>query len=214
MHATTTMTTRRCASCRCEYRRKRPNSASASPPPTASIPQPLVAVIVPFREQKQQNRKAQLDAFERHMTKFLHGRRFVIFVVEQSDDGRAFNRGALLNIGFVEAQCLAGAVPLASVIFHDVDLLPSSGLLRWYLEPPTAGRPTHIAAPSAWGKYAMPGYEEVFFGGVTALHPPDFARANGFPNEYWGWGMEDDQVRVCMRPPPKPRTRPPSRARS
>jgi hypothetical protein len=59
----------------------------------------------------------------------------------------------------------------------------------------------------------MPGYEAVFFGGVTALHPPDFRRANGFPNEYWGWGMEDDQLRLrveasgglahgVLRPPP------------
>ena len=37
---------------------------------------------------------------------------------------------------------------------------------------------------------------QVFFGGVTALHPPDFKRANGFPNSYWGWGME-----VCAQPP-------------
>ena len=130
------------------------------------------------------------------MGKFLSGRRFVIIVVQQTDDGRAFNRGALLNVGFVEAQRLAGSAELASVIFHDVDLLPSPGLLKWYLDPPEPGRPTHIASPSAWGKYAMPGYEAVFFGGVTALHPADFGRANGFPNEYWGWGMEDDQLRL------------------
>ena len=95
------------------------------------------------------------------------------------------------------AQRLAGSEKmLASIIFHDVDLLPSAGLLPWYTDPPICGRPTHIAAPSTWTKYAMPGYEEVFFGGVTALHPDDFERANGFPNEYWGWGMEDDQLRL------------------
>ena len=42
----------------------------------------------------------------------------------------------------------------------------------------------------------MPGYEEIFFGGVTALHPADFEAANGYPNDYWGWGAEDDQLRL------------------
>ena len=128
------------------------------------------------------------------MARFLRGARFIIIVAEQTDDGRAFNRGALLNAGFQEAQRLA---PLASIILHDVDLLPSDGLLRWYTEAPAQGRPTHIAGPTTWAKYAsMQGYEEIFFGGVTALHPPDFESANGYPNDYWGWGMEDDQLRM------------------
>ena len=186
-------TTSRAGALRRDWRTRKP----PAPPPTAPPSQlPLVAIVVPFREQAQQDRKAQLDAFVKHMTQFLRGRRFAIVVAQQSHDGRSFNRGALLNVGFVEARRLAGAAPLASVVFHDVDLLPSPGLLKWYLEPPSAGRPTHIAAPSAWGKYAMPGYEAVFFGGVTALHPADFGRANGFPNDYWGWGMEDDQLRL------------------
>jgi hypothetical protein len=124
------------------------------PRPASSLP--LFAVVVPFREQQLQNRKKQLDAFVQHMTKYLRGRRFVLIVVQQSDDGRAFNRGALLNVGFAEATRHAGAATLSSIIFHDVDLLPSPGLLKWYLEPPVTGRPTHIAAPSAWGKCTPP----------------------------------------------------------
>jgi len=53
--------------------------------------------------------------------------------------------------------------------------------------------PVHLAG-SGWGKYDMPGYD--FFGGVTAFHPCDFDACNGFPNDYWGWGMEDDQLRL------------------
>ena len=178
-------------------------TVQAAPSIPSRFTQPLFAIVVPFRESPQQDRRAQLNAFEQHMTKFLGGRRFVIVVVQQTDDGRAFNRGALLNVGFIEAQLHAGGdTPLASVVFHDVDLLPSPGLLRFYAEPPLAGRPTHIAAPSTWRKYAMPGYEAVFFGGVTALCPADFKKANGFPNEYWGWGMEDDQVLAHPAHPP------------
>ena len=42
----------------------------------------------------------------------------------------------------------------------------------------------------------MGSYEDVFFGGVTAFHPKDFEACNGFPNNYWGWGLEDDQLRL------------------
>mmetsp|Transcript_20201 Transcript_20201/g.51447 ORF Transcript_20201/g.51447 Transcript_20201/m.51447 type:complete len:152 (-) Transcript_20201:300-755(-) len=42
----------------------------------------------------------------------------------------------------------------------------------------------------------MGSYEDVFFGGVTAFHPEDFVSCNGFPNNYWGWGLEDDQLRL------------------
>lgn len=159
----------------------------------------VVGILVPFREQREQDRAAQLRAFVEHMSRFLHGggrARFIIVVAQQSDDGRAFNRGQLLNVAFREAQRSAAPAPLASAIFHDVDLLPSTSLLRWYQEPPAKGRPTHIAGPSTWRKYDMPGYNAVFFGGVTALHPADFEAANGYPNHYWGWGAEDDQLRL------------------
>jgi len=110
--------------------------------------------------------------FLQHMTNFLRGARFAIVMVEQSDDDRKFNRGQLLNIGFVEALRHADPGELISAIFHDVDLLPNDALLPWYLEGPKRGRPVHLAYPATWDKYAGMGkYEDVFFGGVTAFHP-------------------------------------------
>ena len=67
--------------------------------PAAATPRSCIAVIVPFRDQLEQDRSAQLKAFEQHMTAFLKGGRFVIIVVRQSQDGRKFNRGQLLNAG-------------------------------------------------------------------------------------------------------------------
>jgi len=40
--------------------------------------------------------------------------------------------------------------------------------------------------------YKMP--YSTFFGGVTAFSTDDFIGANGYPNVYWGWGGEDDDM--------------------
>lgn len=32
------------------------------------------------------------------------------------------------------------------------------------------------------------------FGGITAFSTADFIGANGYPNVYWGWGGEDDDM--------------------
>ena len=32
------------------------------------------------------------------------------------------------------------------------------------------------------------------FGGVSALSPAHLQQLNGFSNQYWGWGGEDDDM--------------------
>jgi len=71
-----------------------------------------VAIIVPFRDlHAAQNRAKHLKAFIPHMVQFLSKQKkdglvsdFHIYIMEQSDDGRKFNRGKLLNIGFDMAK--------------------------------------------------------------------------------------------------------------
>jgi len=159
-----------------------------------------VAIIVPFRDlHVAQRRKEHLNRFIPHMENFLSSQegiyRFHVYIIEQTDDGRKFNRGKLLNIGF-DLAC-KDEVNLGfcfdSFIFHDVDLLPVGSVIGgYYAKYPR--RPIHIAR--CWNRYnANPKY----FGGVVAFSKADYQRIDGFPNIYWGWGGEDDELQIRVK---------------
>jgi hypothetical protein len=111
---------------------------------------------------------------------------FHIYIIEQSSDGRKFNRGKLLNIGFVQAQ----RDDCKIFIFHDVDLIPSDNLLTSYTADPGPTGPVHIAR--LWDRYSK---NPDYFGGIVSFSESQFRQINGFPNNYWGWGGEDDEMK-------------------
>ncbi|MEE6467715.1 hypothetical protein FKM82_008024 [Ascaphus truei] len=46
-------------------------------------------------------------------------------------------------------------------------------------------------------QYSLPYW--TYFGGVSALTPAQYMRINGFPNTYWGWGGEDDDIAMRIQ---------------
>jgi DNA-directed RNA polymerase subunit H (RpoH/RPB5) len=164
-------------------------------------------IIVPFRdipeEQKTsdtQDRSKHLKQFKEHMITFIpkliaHLREkgieseFDITIIEQSQDGNMFNRGALLNTAY-HLTCDGDDTKYDSYIFHDVDLLPNDNLISAYAGPYQRGDIAHIA--SEWGRYKNLGK---YLGGVTLFGSYVLSLINGFPNNYWGWGGEDDELR-------------------
>ena len=60
---------------------------------------------------------------------------------------------------------------------------------------PIAGRRAAALAGSALTPSLLPRlpYNE-FFGGVSGLTVEQFQKINGFPNAFWGWGGEDDDL--------------------
>lgn len=135
-----------------------------------------LAIIVPYRD-----RGEHLAVFRPHMRKYLRAENAHVFVVEQRGDA-PFNRGKLCNVGFLES---AG---YSHVVFHDVDMLPVEVS---YAETHGA---THLATAASQFEDLMP-YPD-YFGGVTMFDRASFARINGFSNNYWGWGLEDDDLRI------------------
>ena len=127
-------------------------------------------IVIPYRDRK--------DHLTCILTRF---EAFPVVVVEQEDQHR-FNRGALLNIGFNEALT-QGAT---RVILHDCDLVPDDNLLAMYKEQ--WPRPiVHFGA-----RFRRYNDSRTYFGGVHGFHVDAFP---GYPNQFWGWGGEDDALR-------------------
>ncbi len=135
----------------------------------------MMGIIVPYR-----NREEHLSKFLPHMDKFLKDSAYKIFIIEQSED-KPFNRGKLLNVGFDLAKETCDYM-----CFHDVDMLP---LKADYAFPET---PIHLATAVEQFNFDMP--YPTYFGGVTLFNIKDFEAVNGYANEYWGWGAEDDDL--------------------
>lgn len=141
-----------------------------------------IAVIIPFRDLSEDKfRTKQLQQFLKHFKTFLQGYNYHIFIIQQSNDNRRFNRGQLLNIG----MDITTKLKYDSLITHDVDLLPNIDMLPYYVIK------YKIPAHLGWrwkSKYNF----WTFFGGIVVMTPTLCKITNGYPNDSWGWGSEDD----------------------
>lgn len=137
-----------------------------------------LAIIVPYRD-----RPNHLRTFIKYMSDFLPQNgieEFQIFVVEQSDNG-PFNRGKLLNIG----SKIAIDEGFDYLCFHDVDLLPIDVDYSYPKYPTSLVSKVENKEGDILFRY---------FGGVTIFNTEDFVGINGYSNNYWGWGFEDDDL--------------------
>jgi|TARA_Y100000361_G_scaffold101445_1_gene91203 hypothetical protein len=136
-----------------------------------------LAIIVPYRD-----RQKELDVFLPHIDSFLKDKNvnYQVIVIEQRDE-RPFNRGKLFNAAFDLIKD-----EFDYFCFHDVNLLPMVDECDYSYKE----KPTHLASVIDDSYYP---YEE-FIGGVFIMTKEDFQKVNGFSNEYWGWGYEDNDL--------------------
>tara|TARA_B100000795_G_scaffold268030_1_gene254128 strand:- start:980 stop:1732 length:753 start_codon:yes stop_codon:yes gene_type:complete len=130
----------------------------------------MTSIIIPYR-----NRKKHLDFFLRYTAPLLqkHIDNCEIIIVEQTG-GKLFNRGKLLNIGFMETEYCNYFVT------HDVDLNPfEKTIKKFYLNE---------FEDDVQGIYT-PATDTL--GGIVKFSKETYYKVNGFPNDIWGWGMED-----------------------
>jgi hypothetical protein len=136
--------------------------------------------IVPYRQ-----RESQQAEFIANMPAILDSQlgvgRYAIWFIHQLDN-RLFNRGALLNIGFLEARRrYPESYRQIQLVFHDVDIRPlTPGILDYSTRSGAARHPYGDARPQ-WGG---------ILGCFCILTGADYEKAGGSPN-FFGWGGED-----------------------
>ncbi|NBV27834.1 hypothetical protein EBS02_02280 [bacterium] len=135
-----------------------------------------LSIVVPYRDRAEHLSKF-IPTLEN--SKFLSDLDYEILIVEQETQ-KPFNRGKLLNVGFI---CSTEADYFC---FHDVDMLP---IISDYSP---INNPTHLAAEAEQFDFKLP--YNGYFGGVTLFDKNSFQKINGFSNDYWGWGAEDDDI--------------------
>ena len=141
-----------------------------------------LGVCVPYR-----NREMHMHEFIPKVGKYLknQGIDFQIYIVHQVDD-KLFNRGATKNIGAkhaFEEGC-------DYVVWHDIDMIPEEGGGCDYSYP--ADAPRHIATKIQQMNYELKYHE--YFGGAVLFTKEQVEATNGYSNDYWDWGMEDDDL--------------------
>ncbi|XP_022046857.1 beta-1,4-galactosyltransferase 2 [Acanthochromis polyacanthus] len=140
-----------------------------------------VAVIIPFR-----HRENHLKYWLHYLHPILRRQKidYGIYIINQLGE-ETFNRAKLLNVGYTEALKDA---EYDCFIFSDVDLIPMDDRNLYHCYD----QPRHFAI--AMDKFGFRLPYAGYFGGVSGLSKKQFLKINGFPNEYWGWGGEDDDI--------------------
>lgn len=134
-----------------------------------------LSIIVSFRK-REEHLKVFLDVIKNRVKE-----NFDVLIVEQ-DNEKPFNKGKLSNIGFDIKKNSSDYF-----CFHDVDMIPQEDVDYSYTETVT-----HLASKVSQFSYKLPAYD--YFGGVILFNKGSFEKINGFSNDYWGWGGEDNDL--------------------
>ena len=127
-------------------------------------------ILIPYRD-----RKEHLDYFINNLSLLLykHLNNLKIVIVEQGND-KKFNRGKLLNVGFMEYK-----ENIDYVYNHDVDTIPSEDTIK----------NIYTLVNEDVIRLSVP--HPISLGGIIKMSKENFIKVNGFPNNIWGWGIED-----------------------
>ena len=140
-----------------------------------------LGVCVPYR-----NREEHMNVFVPHVSNFLDkmGIEHTIYLAHQNDE-KLFNRGLMKNIAAKHAfddGC-------DYIVWHDIDMIPEDDSCDYSYNPDS---PKHLAVRISQSDYGLKYYE--YFGGAVLFTKEQVMATNGYSNDYWDWGMEDDDL--------------------
>lgn len=127
-------------------------------------------IIIPFR-----NRDEHLKYFIENTVPLIktHLPNSKVVVVEQNE-GKLFNRGAILNVGFKEYK------DKTKYFFtHDIDMNPTPEIVK------------SVYVRENINVLRIKSPHDTSLGGISKISHDTIFDVNGFPNYIWGWGIED-----------------------
>jgi beta-1,4-galactosyltransferase 1 len=137
-------------------------------------------IAIPFR-----NRDNHLKYFIKNTVPLLqqHLPNSKVVVVEQNE-GKLFNRGALINVAFKEYENKT-----KYFFAHDIDIIPSIEVIK------------SIYTKKDIEMFRVKSAHSTSLGGIVKVKHDIIFNINGFPNNIWGWGIEDRALyyRCCMK---------------
>lgn len=155
-----------------------------------------IAIILCYRNTKDNSRLLQKNKYLYIMNNILRGLcEYKILVVEQNYVNK-FNIGKLKNIGF---DYLTNKLNenFDNFIFSDIDMLPDSNLIDYYFKI------TDSMNILAWKGTRYNNYDKKhnkpFAGGVVSFTDKAFKKINGYPNNFYGWQGEDDNLLLRLQ---------------
>lgn len=156
-----------------------------------------LAIIVAFRDKPlDQNsqgagRLQNLREWTPYMCNFLNTTLLGpvdIYIVEQTQAG-PFNKGGLFNVGYH----MALERDSDYFVFHDVDHVPENPLNTYEY----SSEATHLCA-----RTSQFGYRDTHggsLGGALLMPRHVVSSINGYSNNFWGWGGEDDDINARLK---------------
>ena len=133
-------------------------------------------IVIPYRN-RETHLKYFIDNTVPLIEEYLPSTKVV--VIEQ-EEGKEFNRGCLLNVGFNEYENNT-----KYFITHDVDINPKELTLKNYYNK-------YVSDNDILGIYTSVCDT---LGGIIKISNNNIFKINGFPNDYWGWGAEDKALK-------------------
>jgi hypothetical protein len=101
-----------------------------------------------------------------------------MYTIAEQEQGAAFNRAKLLNVGFINAESNNFS---SNYLLTDIDLWPNDSSTVDYRNI------RHNVIRHPYG-------QDRGLGGFILMKSEVFKKLNGFSNKYWGWGGEDKDL--------------------
>lgn len=144
-----------------------------------------IAIITIYRNTPDNKRWMELKQFIKKIKVLLKYGQIDLFIIEQSQDRQPFNIGKLKNIGFQKA--LEHNPFYSFFIFSDIDIIPDKKLCSYYFNLIEG-----ISCLATRGTIYNNRNGSCFMGSCIGIDRKSFEKINGYPNNFWGWGGEDE----------------------